>query len=199
MMTDEETVTRTALGSWRCRAQRPNGRTGPTDGLVAALAQSRSELGVRLMSQADHRSVAHCLAPPLAAHHAAYDANDAFVAENYVDLKQHKIFSAACAQAGWWEGVACRIVRALRELAHACGLNGFGTVMHATCWRDDGVALAPGPACRAALKRIAAAETVLISSGGSAWLESSGKAEKVRWLSRDRAEGYRAAARWERF
>ena len=67
----------------------------------------------------------------------------------------------------------------LRELAHACGSTALALSMHAhllaaTVWRWR-----QGQPVEPLLKRIAAEETVLISSGGSDWIDSSGQAEKV--------------------
>jgi alkylation response protein AidB-like acyl-CoA dehydrogenase len=67
----------------------------------------------------------------------------------------------------------------LRELAHACGSTALALAMHthllaATVWRWR-----QGQQVDSLLKRIVAEETVLISSGASDWLDSSGKAEKV--------------------
>ena len=45
-------------------------------------------------TRTDWVAVARHLGPTFAARAAAHDANDTFVADNYAELKQHKIFSA---------------------------------------------------------------------------------------------------------
>ena len=67
----------------------------------------------------------------------------------------------------------------LRELAQSCGSTALALSMHmhllaATVWRWR-----QGHPVEPLLKRIVQEQTVLISSGGSDWLDSSGTAEKV--------------------
>jgi alkylation response protein AidB-like acyl-CoA dehydrogenase len=67
----------------------------------------------------------------------------------------------------------------LRELAHHCGSTALALSMHthlvaATVWRWR-----QGHAVEPLLRRVVDEQLVLISSGGSDWLESSGTAEKV--------------------
>ena len=45
-------------------------------------------------TRTDWVAVARQLGPTFAARATAHDANDTFVADNYADLKQHKVFSA---------------------------------------------------------------------------------------------------------
>src|SRR5215510_14971478 len=128
----------------------------------------------------DWVAVARQLGPTFAARAAAHDANDTFVADNYAELKQHKVFSAGVpTELGGGGASHAELCAMLRELAHACGSTALALSMHthllaATVWRWR-----QGQPVEPLLKRIAAEETVLISSGGSDWLDSSGKAEKV--------------------
>src|SRR5919197_1579060 len=48
-------------------------------------------------TRTDWVAVARQLGPTFAARAAAHDANDSFVADNYAELKQHKVFSAGVA------------------------------------------------------------------------------------------------------
>jgi alkylation response protein AidB-like acyl-CoA dehydrogenase len=130
--------------------------------------------------QTDWLAVVRELGPTFAARAAAYDANDSFVADNYAELKQYKIFSAGVpTELGGGGASHAELCVLLRELAHSCGSTALALSMHthllaATVWR-----WCQGHAVEPLLKRVAAEETVLISSGGSDWLESSGTAEKV--------------------
>jgi alkylation response protein AidB-like acyl-CoA dehydrogenase len=128
----------------------------------------------------DWVAVVRDLGPTFAACAAAHDANDSFVADNYAELKRHKIFSAGVpAELSGGGASHAELCALLRELAHSCGATALALSMHthllaATVWRWR-----QGHAVEPLLKRVAAEETVLISSGGSDWLESSGTAEKV--------------------
>jgi alkylation response protein AidB-like acyl-CoA dehydrogenase len=124
----------------------------------------------------DWAAVARHLGPAFAARAAAHDANDTFVADNYTDLKQHKVFSAGVpTELGGGGASHAELCAMLRELAHACGSTALALAMHthllaATVWRWR-----QGQQVDSLLKRIVAEETVLISSGASDWLNSSGK------------------------
>jgi acyl-CoA dehydrogenase len=128
----------------------------------------------------DWVALARQLGTEFAPRAAAHDADDSFVAENYDILKQHNIFAAGVPQELGGGGASHTELGAfLRELAHQCGSTALALSMHthlvaATVWRW----------CREHpvepfLKRVVDEQLVLISSGGSDWLESSGTAEKV--------------------
>jgi alkylation response protein AidB-like acyl-CoA dehydrogenase len=109
---------------------------------------------------------------------------DASVADNFELLKTSGLVEAGVpAELG---GGGCSIDElgaVLRTLAYHCGSTALAFSMHshqvavpAWRWRHQ-------PAARAAveplLKRIASERIFLLSSGGSDWIEGSGKAEKV--------------------
>lgn len=129
------------------------------------------------------------LGPAFAARAAAHDADDSFVADNYLALKQHRVFSAGVpAELGGGDTSHAELCALLRELAHYCGPTALALSMHthllaATVWRWR-----QGQPVEPLLRRIAAEQLVLISTGASDWLESSGKAEKA-------DGGYRVTAR----
>ena len=131
-------------------------------------------------SSQDWRAVIRELGTNFATRAAAHDANDSFVADNYADLKRHQVFSAGVpATLGGGGASYAELGAMLRELAHYCGSTALALSMHthllaATVWRWR-----QGHPVEPLLKRVAAQETVLISSGGSDWLESSGTAERV--------------------
>jgi alkylation response protein AidB-like acyl-CoA dehydrogenase len=115
------------------------------------------------------------LGPTFAARAAAHDANDSFVADNYAAVKQRKVFSAGVpAELGGGGASHAELCALLRELAHACGATALALSMHthllaATVWRWR-----QGQPVEPLLRRIANDESVLISTGASDWLESSG-------------------------
>jgi alkylation response protein AidB-like acyl-CoA dehydrogenase len=137
----------------------------------------------------DWVAVMRTLGPVFAARAAVHDANDSFVADNYAALKQHKVFSAGVPDELGGGGASYpELCALLRELAHSCSSTALALSMHthllaATVWRWH-----QGQPVEPLLKRIATEEIVLISSGASDWLDSSGRAEKV-------DGGYRVTAR----
>ncbi|MGH2351674.1 MAG: acyl-CoA dehydrogenase family protein [Chloroflexota bacterium] len=140
-------------------------------------------------TRTDWVAVARELGPGFAARAAAHDADDTFVAANYAELKARQTFSAGVpAELGGGGASHPELCAMLRELAHSCGSTALALSMHthllaATVWRWR-----QGQPVEPLLKRIAAEQLVLISTGASDWLDSSGKAEKV-------DGGYRVTAR----
>jgi len=140
-------------------------------------------------SQTDWLALARDLSSEFAPRAAAHDADDSFVAENYDILKAHQVFSAPVPQELGGGGAShAELCDFLRVLGQSCGSTALALSMHmhllaATVWRWR-----RGDPVEPLLKRIVQDQTVLISSGGSDWLESSGTAEKV-------DGGYRITAR----
>ena len=139
--------------------------------------------------QTDWAAVARRLGPSFGARANQHDADDAFVADNYRELKRHKLFSAGVpAELGGGGASHAELCALLRELARHCGSTALALSMHthllaATVWRWR-----QGQPVEPLLRRVADDEIVLISTGASDWLESSGTAEKV-------DGGYRVRAR----
>jgi acyl-CoA dehydrogenase len=121
------------------------------------------------------------IADQIAARAAAHDAADTFVAENFALLKQRGFFKAHVpAELGGHGAGYAEICAAVRRLARACGSTGLAYSMHAHLvalaawrWRHEN---APTDGL---LKRVAAEDLVLVSSGGSDWLKSAGVAQRV--------------------
>jgi acyl-CoA dehydrogenase len=124
---------------------------------------------------------AEVIGPQLAAHAPVHDADDTFVAEGFALLKEHGFFQAHVpAELGGYGAGYAEICAAIRALAKSCGSTALAFAMHthlvavaAWRWRHQN---APTDGL---LKRVAAENLVLISSGGSDWLKSAGHAEKV--------------------
>jgi alkylation response protein AidB-like acyl-CoA dehydrogenase len=137
----------------------------------------------------DWVAVARELGPGFAARAAAHDADDSFVAENYAELKDRRVFCAGVpAELGGGAATHRELAAMLRELGRHCGSTALALSMHthlvaATVWQWR-----QGRPVEPLLRRLAAEQIVLVSTGASDWLESSGRAEKV-------DGGYRVTAR----
>jgi acyl-CoA dehydrogenase len=131
---------------------------------------------------ADWVGLAGELGPRFAARAAEHDATDAFVADNYRELRERRVFSAGVpAELDGGGASYAELCGMLRVLAQHCGSTALALAMHthqvaiATWrWRHEGAT-----AMETILRRVAAQETVLVTSGGSDWLAGSGHAEKV--------------------
>jgi len=141
-------------------------------------------------SRTDWVAVAEELAPAFAARAARHDADDTFVSENFAELRRRRMFSAAVpTELGGGGASHADLCDVLRTLAHGCSSTALALSMHTHQvlipvwrWRHD---RAPVDGF---LRRLAAEELILASSGGSDWLTGSGRAEKV-------DGGYRVTAR----
>src|SRR5262245_4217975 len=141
-------------------------------------------------SRTDWVAVAEELAPTFAARAAGHDADDTFVSENYADLRRRRVFSAAVpAELGGGGASHAEMCDLLRTLGRACSSTALALSMHthqilvpAWRWRQERAAVEPF------LRRVAAEELVIATSGGSDWLTGSGRADKVEG-------GYRVSGR----
>jgi alkylation response protein AidB-like acyl-CoA dehydrogenase len=138
----------------------------------------------------DWISLARELGPSFAARASRHDSDDSFVAENYAELKKTRVFSAHVpVELGGGGTSHADICAFLRTLAYHCGSTALALSMHthqvATAvwrWEHDDAGVEP------LLGRVAHEQLVLVSSGGSDWLDGSGTAIKV-------DGGYRVSAR----
>ena len=133
-------------------------------------------------TQPDILAIARSLGPTFAGRAAAADDDDAFVAENYRDLKASGLVEAGVPVdlGGGGAGVA-ELCAVIKELAHHCGSTALAFSMHThqvaiPAWRWTHQKAAP---VMPLLKRVATERIILLSSGGSDWIEGSGKAERV--------------------
>ena len=117
----------------------------------------------------------------IGARSAMHDAEDSFVHESYHALKEAGFFKALVpAELGGGGASVAEICGVIRRLGATCGSTALAFAMHshlvavaAWRWRHQ---QAP---TEGLLKRVAAEELVLVSSGGSDWLASGGIAVKV--------------------
>ena len=126
-------------------------------------------------------TIAKELGPRFAARAARADEGDLFVAENFGELKAHGLMAAGVPKEfGGFGASHAELSDMLRELGHYCGSTALAFSMHthqvttaAWRWRHQ---KAPVDGL---LKRVAAENIVILSSGGSDWLQGSGTATRV--------------------
>jgi alkylation response protein AidB-like acyl-CoA dehydrogenase len=129
----------------------------------------------------DWLATAKELASDFATRAADHDANDTFVAENYAKLRDAKIFSAPVpADLGGGGASYAEHCAIIRTIGRGCGSTALAYSMHshllqALIWRHRHGAVPPAEPL---LRRIAKEELVLVSSGGSDWLDGSGTLTK---------------------
>ena len=154
-----------------------------TGSIAAAIAGTEPAPGT------DWVAIARELGPGFASRAVAYDANDSFALENYREFKERGVFAAPVpAELGGGGASPAELCAMLRELGRHCGATALALSMHmhlvgtlVWLWRQ-GAPVAP------LLERVAREQLVLITSGASDWLNSSGTAERV-------DGGYRVTAR----
>jgi alkylation response protein AidB-like acyl-CoA dehydrogenase len=106
---------------------------------------------------------------------AAYDCTDTFVAENYADIRATKLFSALVPEELGGGGVlyseACGFIR---SFGGACGSTALALSMHQHLVATALWNYRHGKPGEALLRAVAGGERVLVSTGASDWLSSSG-------------------------
>ena len=140
-----------------------------------AATNSQSSSSIEWVAQADD------IAQRISQRAAEHDATDAFVSDNFALMKERGFFKAHVpTELGGHGADYATICAVVRRLAAACGSTGLAYSMHthlvalaAWRWRHE---KAPTDAL---LKRVAAEDLVLISSGGSDWLKSIGTAVRA--------------------
>ena len=121
------------------------------------------------------------LVPRIAAGAAQADAEDAFVAANYAELKSSGLVAAGVpVELGGLGANHAELCEMLRRMATACGSTALAFSMHthqvataAWRWRHQQAPL------EGLLKRVADERIVILSSGGSDWLPGSGSAKRA--------------------
>lgn len=144
----------------------------------------------RTSSRTDWVQLAGQLVPTFAARAGGHDADDTFVADNVADLRRCKLYSAPVPlELGGGGASQAEMCDVLRTLARGCSSTALALAMHTHQiliptwrWRHERAPV------EAFLRRVAAEELVVASSGGSDWLAGSGRAERVEG-------GYRVTAR----
>lgn len=118
----------------------------------------------------------------------AHDLEGRFVADNYRELKEQRVMSAAVpTELGGGGATHAEICDFIRVLGQSCGSTALALSMHthlvaAAVWR-----FRHGQPAEALLRKVAASELVLVSTGAGDWIDSVGSAERV-------SGGYRVSA-----
>src|SRR5437867_11190197 len=148
------------------------------EGKNMAMAADTTEMRT---TKPDWLATAKRLSDDFATRAAKHDSDDSFVAENYAALREAKLFSAPVpADLGGGGASYAEHVAIIRAIARGCGSTALAYSMHshllqATIWRHRHNATPPAEPL---LRRIAKEELVLVSSGGSDWLDGSGTLTK---------------------
>lgn len=128
----------------------------------------------------DWMAIVRELGPDLAARAHSHDADNSFVADNYLALKARKVFAAGVpTELGGGGASHAELCTMMCELGRACGSTALALSMHthlvaATVWRYR-----QGQSVEPLLRHIAAEQLVLVSTAASDWLASSGTAERT--------------------
>jgi acyl-CoA dehydrogenase len=146
----------------------------------------RRKMSVASMTRIDFGKIdwfgrADRIAGAIAEAAAQHDAEESFVSEGYQLLKAEGFFKALVpAELGGGGAGYAEICHSIRRIAMSCGATALAFSMHshlvaAAAWRwrqqkapTDGF-----------LRRVAAEDLILVSSGGSDWLKSAGTATKT--------------------
>lgn len=111
----------------------------------------------------------------------AHDEDDSFVSEGFAALKKAGLFNALVPMDLGGGGASIeQICECIRIIARGCASTALAFSMHChlvavAAWRHEH----QGAPTEGLLKRIASEDLILVSSGGSDWLQSGGKAERV--------------------
>ena len=128
----------------------------------------------------DLPALVHIIGPRFAEGAEARDAADTFVDAHYDVLKDHKVFSAMVPKdlggGGVGHGAMCTF---LRDLAHYCSSTALALSMHQHLVAAALYNHRNGRPGQKVLERVAASETVLVSTGAADWMDSNGSTERV--------------------
>lgn len=126
----------------------------------------------------DLQALVQLIGPRFAEGATERDQTDTFVAAHYDVLKQHKLFSALVPAdlggGGVPHGAMCAF---LRRLAHYCPSTALALSMHQHLVAAAAYHHRNGRPGKALLEKVAASETVLISTGANDWMDSNGTME----------------------
>lgn len=133
------------------------------------------------ITPADWIDKARAVADAAAAAADSHDAEDSFVAEGFAMLKDLGLFKALVpVELGGGGATIAEMCDVIRHIAHGCGSTALAFSMHchlvaAAAWRREH----QNAPTEALLRRVAAEDLILVSSGGNDWLDSGGTAVRV--------------------
>ena len=125
--------------------------------------------------QFDRHATIATLGSSFEARAADHDAEGGFVSENYVSLKQHRAFSAMIPEELGGGGLShSEMCHFIREMSHHCSSTALAFAMHqhlvaAAVWNYR-----RGKPGEELLCRVVRGELVLVSTGATDWLSSTG-------------------------
>ena len=142
---------------------------------------SSSHPNVRPEQRVDWPALMHEFGSRFADRASACDANDAFVGDNFAELKACGVLAAGVPRELGGGGASyAELCRLLRTLGRYCGSTALALSMHTHAiatlvwrWRQSSEPL------NGLLRRIAGENLHLVTSGASDWLTPSGRAERV--------------------
>ena len=125
------------------------------------------------------KAVLATLAPAFSERAATYDDNEEFVAQNYTEMRAAKLFSILVPQelggSGLLYSEACAL---LRGLAQCCGSTALAFSMHQHAVATALWNYSHGKPGEKLLRAVAEDEKVLVSTGATDWLRSSGELKR---------------------
>lgn len=125
-------------------------------------------------------ALAKTLSKEFAERAAEHDANDSFVAENYARLAEAKLFTFAIpSELGGGGASYPEVAAVLQELARGCGSTALTLSMHTHILAMNIFKHKHGAPGEAMLRKVAANNLQLVSTGAGDWLSSSGTMTKV--------------------
>jgi len=134
-----------------------------------------------IITQSEWLDRADRIAAEIARYAQTHDNEDSFVEEGYTLLKSEGFFTALVpTEFGGGGASTATICECIRIMGRACGSTALAFAMHChivavAAWRHKH----QGAPTEGMLKRVAAENLVLVSTGGNDWLSSGGTAEKV--------------------
>src|SRR5215510_105353 len=127
------------------------------------------------MAMFDRHTTMAKLGPAFAAAAAAHDADDRFVRENYTALKEYRAFSAMVPEElGGGSLPHSEMCHFIREMAQCCSSTALAFAMHQHIVAAAVFNYRRGNPGEKLLRRVAEGELVLVSTGATDWLKSSG-------------------------
>jgi alkylation response protein AidB-like acyl-CoA dehydrogenase len=132
------------------------------------------------MGNRDFVELAREIGPAFAERAAAHDLEGTFVTENYAELKRQAVLSAGVpSELGGGGASHAELCGMLREMARHCGSTALALSMHTHLVATNVYRHRHGQPAEALLRKIAASQLVLVSTGAGDWLDSVGQAERV--------------------
>lgn len=133
------------------------------------------------MQETDWKHVARELGPQFAERASAYDRDGSFVAENYVQMKDARLFSAGIpTELGGGGASYADICSIVRILGKHCSSTALSYAMHSHPVLANVFKHQRGDEqAKGALTKIAGGELVIAGTGANDWLASNGEAVEV--------------------